>query len=310
MDAKTENTGRCLGGNGDRCLETASNAPQGLTIADLERPFDPKTSPHAKDAQSFVDAIELAPYNKDGAKDALVSMKEKLGGMSELDRLDLLKGVDHFKKKNPISPFALEVSLSSASDKTMKIADVDVTTKDLHADLLDTPQGAALDKLQTLLAKGFQSIGTAAFETAAKDPSMADKAFDLVLEMGDKGQPSGLPEMLRKSPELAQRINDNFSKSFAGTELEGLSKQLLDVLAERPATAVELNELVKEANTLLSWDGDGKEQLKSGTFKALGDFALSAEQKSSRAAAENKVGQHNSASKKQYDQLKDLLWSR
>ena len=298
------------GGNGERCFSAENNAQQGLTIADLERPFDPKNSPNAKDAQSFVDAIELAPYNKDGAKEALSSMKEKLGGMSELDRLDLLKGVDHFKNKNPISPFALEVSLSGESDKTMKIADVDITTKDIHADLLDTPEGAALDKLQTLLTKGFQSIGAAAFETAAKNPSMAEQAFELVLEMGDKGQPSGLAKMLKQTPELSTRIDENFGKTFAGTGLEGLSKQLIDVLAERPSTAVELNELVKDASTLLSWNDDGREALKSRTFRALGDFALTAEQRASKEKAESTVVQSDSPSSQQYVKLKELLWSR
>lgn len=308
IDSKEESNSRCLDGDGSsRCVSFDSTSENSsITYADIQAPFDPSKSPNAKDAQVFVDKMELAPYNPAGADEALSSMRDKLGGMTELDRLDLLKGIKHFKDKNPISPFAMEVSVKDNGNGTVNVVDVDVTNQYGHRDLLDTKDGKLVDRIQELMTKGTQAIGLSLFETAAKDPSLTEDAYENVLELAN-GNARFLGELINKSPELAKRIDENFSQVFAGTGLEAESKEFLGALTGKQPSG-EFEKLVNEAADIKVIPE--REQQLAGAYKTLGDFALTDEQRQAKRTAEKSLSTSDSLSRKHYEQLKAILTSR
>ena len=300
-----EETSRCLSGEGSRCLG-ADDSNNGLSIADIERPFDPRTSANAKDAQTFVDKLELAPYSPDGATEALTSMRGKLDGMSETDRLDLLKGIKHFKDKNPLSPFALDIAIKGNSEGRLNVVDVDVTTKNGHHDLLDRPGGKALDRIQELMNKGFQAVTLSVLESAAEKPGKEEEAFQALLDVTNNNL-GRIESMTKKDPAFAQRLSDNVTETFRGSEVEGLGKDFLAALNGKTPSA-EMHAFQAELESINPLN-PGDSRLRDA-FRGMGSFALTEQQKESKQKSEDALLDSNAPSKMYYERNKDLLSSR
>ncbi|MBX9573864.1 MAG: hypothetical protein K2X77_33525 [Candidatus Obscuribacterales bacterium] len=303
VDTNKESS-RCVGEDSSRCFSFEPESQEsGFTIADIEKPFDPSKSAHAKDAQVFVHKMEQAQYDQSGADTAITSMRDKLQKMPELDRLEILKGVSHFQGKNTLSPFALEVILKDKGDGTLSMVDVDVTNKNGHHDLLNTSGGELVDRMQELTRKGTQAINLSLMETAANDPSMAEDAFESALDLTN-GNIGGLERLIKNNPELAKRIDANFTEVFAGTGLESLSKEFQSALGGKMTRGGEFETLINNVDVIRVLPQ--QEQL-GNAYRALGDFALTEQQKQSKRVAEESLSKSSSALKEQYEQIKKTL---
>lgn len=240
--------------------------------------------PNAARAEKFVKDMQSGP---EASQAAIARLREALNdpNAKAIDKVNLLGSIGTAKEAAN-APFALEVKVNEHENNKATLVDVDITTREGSHDLYDGPGGELRDKFQNFSNKFAQVMALSMLEQAKDNPEAAP-----FIMSGMGASTEKFTQLLNDFPKLKEGLTKNMSEAFKGSGMEDVAKELVDTMNGKPP-GPKMQEFFESAKDEQPNSYNPEDRL-AMALRVFGDFALTPEQKASKASAEKSLSQTN-----------------